>query len=959
MEPTAIVTSLLTGIIANFTTEGLYKVVSKRPSMPTARVVAKVVGRNGETLTLLSEHQVEELRTLFASTSISHLTGLYVIAKSLPISSSDEAASIEEEINDIIKNDPISGIEIDVVYLYWSMSASVLLSAIGKQKIEQFLSGYVNDEVPLTDLQLTKASLEAQAMEDCVGKLRNLVTDQYRMNQMTSISRRVRRLTLENYRRMSLDHAPEFEGQRTFDELYVNRKIRQNGIQYNASNALGPERVVRAVVTGYPGGGKSTLMQHLMLSKCQMTDSAEVPVFLRLRDISEIDGLMTRSIRNALEAETQSSEISTTIIEDLISSGNIFVIFDGLDEISNLAIRRRTVERISKFATANPLASIVITSRKVGYSDAPFDSDRFKHYFLDEFTAEEVGEYTSKWFSGTMAKLRSSFLREVDELDEIIKNPLMLSLLCTLFKTSGTIPRKRWMVYKKCADLLFNRWDSMRQIDFAPEEQIDHGEYLMQDLAYFFYNSPSARGGVSEFQLRDVIAKYLLNNSPALEPRAKKQAEAFLAFCSGRAWLLAKNGNSSTGEPLFEFVHQTFMEFFAAEFIAREDRSSDELAKLIIEEFQSNKGSVLMDLLIASLNHSRRPVVGRILQSIDRLSQNYSARIRCQFSVLKLRIISSASVNATILDSVIAGALNDMVSLACGMAVKDAIFALPSDLSDRVVAMLMGTDGVNIDRLNLSLPELRVAFVEAYRLDEEFSDGHELNDGWLGRVSEVESMLSTEERSSSAMLRFLDIQSGDPTSMIAHDGSAIVRVKGSVKVHGACWETATKLLQSEPLNAVDLALIEMFNSGRVSTRIFASERNFAFSAIAKFLDLCSGWAESTSSNQASKFLLWLRLLSCEILLAGPSDELYRLEALGDSYVVATRARMNCDQPDGEADNAYLPGDGDLDYEDLCELDGGVGDVSDFLLSRGFVFNSEVDLIDLWLNRKFNLIENDT
>jgi hypothetical protein len=43
-------------------------------------------------------------------------------------------------------------------------------------------------------------------------------------------------------------------------------------------------------------------------------------------------------------------------------------------------------------------------------------------------------------------------------------NPLLLSLMCILYRGEGSLPRNRAEVYEQCANLLFHRWDARRHI---------------------------------------------------------------------------------------------------------------------------------------------------------------------------------------------------------------------------------------------------------------------------------------------------------------------------------------------------------------------------------------------------------------------------------------------------------------------------------------------------------------
>lgn len=53
------------------------------------------------------------------------------------------------------------------------------------------------------------------------------------------------------------------------------------------------------------------------------------------------------------------------------------VIFDGLDELIDISLRRDVVQAVEGFAYRYPTVQIIVTSRRIGYEDAPLDPDLF------------------------------------------------------------------------------------------------------------------------------------------------------------------------------------------------------------------------------------------------------------------------------------------------------------------------------------------------------------------------------------------------------------------------------------------------------------------------------------------------------------------------------------------------------------------------------------------------------
>ena len=71
--------------------------------------------------------------------------------------------------------------------------------------------------------------------------------------------------------------------------------------------------------------------------------------------------------------------------------------------------------------------------------------------------------------SPTRAK---AFLAESASVPDLRFNPLLLSLMCILYRGSGSLPGDRASTYAKCAELLLRKWDEQR--DLYQQLRADH-----------------------------------------------------------------------------------------------------------------------------------------------------------------------------------------------------------------------------------------------------------------------------------------------------------------------------------------------------------------------------------------------------------------------------------------------------------------------------------------------------
>lgn len=342
----------------------------------------------------------------------------------------------------------------------------------------------------------------------------------------------------------------------------------------------------RVVVLGDPGGGKSTLCQHLChdLSRQAVaslqSDSKQLtaqlqkfPLRVILRGYEKartlepqlsIFDFISRDLKNHVVASD--AEIDEAL-KYLLVTGRAVLAFDGLDEILATAQRRDFVDLVMSFCSQFPLCPVLVTSRLVGYDDAHLP-DEFDELILEKFDDDEVLNYANKFMKVVggheerlaVAKASAFYRQTTTNAADLRRNPLMLGLMAWLFNMRGDVPSNRPEIYRECAVLMFEKWDPDRDIKADVPSNFDRLQ-LFSSVASKIFGNPEFSGGVKEewleLEVRSFFQEVYENKA-----QAYTAAKALVSFITGRAWVM-----SDVGDKVFAFTHQTFLEYFFARYI--------------------------------------------------------------------------------------------------------------------------------------------------------------------------------------------------------------------------------------------------------------------------------------------------------------------------------------------------------------------------------------------------------
>ncbi|MGN7864675.1 NACHT domain-containing protein [Chryseobacterium sp. 22458] len=237
-----------------------------------------------------------------------------------------------------------------------------------------------------------------------------------------------------------------------------------------------------------------------------------------------------------------------------LSDRKTIIIFDGLDEA--IKLQPDLPDLIKSFSKIYTKIQFIISSRYYGeyINKIPFFS-----VTLLPFTDNQRIEFIKKWFTDgdiSIQKKVLNHLNQNEEMDKIIRNPLLTTTLCVLAENGLSLPTTEIRLYEERLKLFCGYYDNVKHISTRITSLPSLLENISQKIA-FHLHSCNAR----EMDLKNItknILKTLKYKYTKIE--IEKGIEELISPCE---ILVPMTGNKNYG-----FGHLRFQEHLVAKEIA-------------------------------------------------------------------------------------------------------------------------------------------------------------------------------------------------------------------------------------------------------------------------------------------------------------------------------------------------------------------------------------------------------
>ncbi len=353
----------------------------------------------------------------------------------------------------------------------------------------------------------------------------------------------------------------------------------------------------KTVVLGDPGSGKSTLLKFLSLSgfskaiqeRYKAKQDNRLPILVTLRLYA--DELKSRTnlalidyIQENVQGHFNLKSADESFFEYYLESGQAILFFDGLDELPTPQFKKFVRDQIRTLITINPLNTIIVTSRIVGYENPfKFDNKEFYHTKLTHLQLPEIEQFVKDWYRVRIENRKerddnvSDLVRILKDDDysairELAQNPLLLTIIALVHRIDAVLPDERVVLYQKCTETLMNTWHTWK---FREKEVKNRGKIerrnrrRMEAIAYWMHCRSGSvgrdqRAVIPYSELKNFLTDHIINVEKSNDPNNDPEdlADQFIEFIKKKAGLIIEIGDDQ-----YSFVHLTFQEYLTASYI--------------------------------------------------------------------------------------------------------------------------------------------------------------------------------------------------------------------------------------------------------------------------------------------------------------------------------------------------------------------------------------------------------
>jgi len=366
------------------------------------------------------------------------------------------------------------------------------------------------------------------------------------------------------------DQSEEYQKKNQFFPISYQTFLDDKLEQGNTEKSRGE----RVAIVGEPGAGKTTLLQYTayrLLKEDRFEFDIPIVIFIKQLTDFNADNPIKDQIDQVIEQTNNFDKIKNS------SKVKLWLFLDGVDEVNSehdiLFHLNHWINNLDDLYNKGylPKIKVVLNCRiNTWVVDLNHPLSNFETFYTSEITPDQVKQFIDESFFREEPEKADELKKQLFEtsqnrrLKDLVKNPLMLTMLCAIWEETQTqsegLPNTQFELYRKYIRF-YKKWNDNKKSSNNKVLEQDFNN-LIQFLGILGRNALDRNEtNLSPYQIR------ISDIDKAKSELKQKLEESYIYYLKKLALnlgLLEKQQQGASEEESYFFFHPTFQEFFAA-----------------------------------------------------------------------------------------------------------------------------------------------------------------------------------------------------------------------------------------------------------------------------------------------------------------------------------------------------------------------------------------------------------
>lgn len=260
----------------------------------------------------------------------------------------------------------------------------------------------------------------------------------------------------------------------------------------------------RILILGEAGSGKSTALKriaYVLAGKgLELEDRYQIPILLRATELAAAKGISLVEYCDEWSKKVADTNKSCFSIDEL-NDGQLVVLIDALDELSNDVERKKILDLINGFHEKYPRCKVIVTSRDYSFIKDIEELRTFEAFRLSPISFKQAEKIIDRLQKGKNLQpdKAKEIIRRLQEIHGMELNPLLVTVFAATSDYSRQdIPANITELFKKFAELMLGRWDETKGL--SQQYHAPLKDFILTKIAFAIHERKGTGIHIDEFR---------------------------------------------------------------------------------------------------------------------------------------------------------------------------------------------------------------------------------------------------------------------------------------------------------------------------------------------------------------------------------------------------------------------------------------------------------------------------